>query len=157
MQLSNPHDRQKVIIQITQNLTSTLRNVNFDLPTIYLPVEGREHSKVPNAIHELCSELEKTINQNVQRALTTLEQDCTAITARINHVLQEEQHKQRDNATRRNRAVFCAVLGFVLCPLLAGLALVHALLNRTLFDDPLHISAFFEQLGKCTPFSERQC
>lgn len=44
---------------------------------------GRESSKVPNAITELCSELEKTINQNVQRALTTLEQDCTTLTASV--------------------------------------------------------------------------
>lgn len=44
---------------------------------------GRESSKVPNAITELCAELEKTINQNVQRALTTLEQDCTTLTATV--------------------------------------------------------------------------
>jgi outer membrane murein-binding lipoprotein Lpp len=113
---------------------------------------------VPNAITELCSELEKTINQNVQRALTTLEQDCTTLTASVaqlsigHRALREEEQKKRNNATRRNRAVCCAVLGFVCWPIIAVLALLHALVNRALVDDPLHLSAFIDQLGTSDSF-----
>jgi hypothetical protein len=38
---------------------------------------------VPNAVTELCHEFDKTINQNVQTALTALELDCTRVTTRI--------------------------------------------------------------------------
>lgn len=93
----------------------------------------------------------------MQRALTTLEQDCTAITARVSEVLGTEERIKQTNATRRNRAACCAVLGFVCWPLIACLALLHALANRALVDDPLHLSAFMNQLGTCPPFSELQC
>jgi hypothetical protein len=68
-----------------------------------------------------------------------------ALTAR--RVLAAEVQIQRTNTARRNRAACCAVLGFVLWPLIALLTLAQALVNRALVDDPLHLSAAIDQLG----------
>jgi len=71
-------DRQKVLIQITQNLSQHIRNKTFTLPTIYLPrsAENAVKSPVQNKIDELCEEMDKTIQLTVQTTLNNLEHDC---------------------------------------------------------------------------------
>jgi hypothetical protein len=79
-EVENEQDRQKVLIQITQNLSSRIKNQNFDLPTIYIP-RGKipvlasslahylalDDKRVPNAIGDVCTDIEKTINLNGMR------------------------------------------------------------------------------------------
>ena len=49
------HDRQRVLIQITQNLATRIRNSHaFNLPTFYLPREDGSDPGIPNAIEEVC-------------------------------------------------------------------------------------------------------
>lgn len=54
------HDRQRVLIQITQNLATKIRNSHaFNLPTFYLPRDDDLPSTIPNAIEEVCREISK--------------------------------------------------------------------------------------------------
>lgn len=47
------HDRQRVLIQITQNLATRIRNSHaFNLPTFYLPRDESADCTIPNAIGE---------------------------------------------------------------------------------------------------------
>jgi hypothetical protein len=73
----------QVVVQITQNLAVVVRNKSFNLQTIYLPREGTESCTVPNSINDICTEIEKTINLNLQRMLNQLESDVVAIDKRI--------------------------------------------------------------------------
>ncbi len=55
-------DRQRVLIQITQNLATRIRNSHaFNLPTFYLPHadDGGLPCTIPNAIEDVCSEVDK--------------------------------------------------------------------------------------------------
>lgn len=55
-------DRQRVLIQITQNLATRIRNSHaFNLPTFYLPHEddGGLPCNIPNAIEDVCAEIDK--------------------------------------------------------------------------------------------------
>eukprot|EP00878_Enallax_costatus_P020822 GHUV01022023.1.p1 GENE.GHUV01022023.1~~GHUV01022023.1.p1 ORF type:complete len:290 (+),score=59.12 GHUV01022023.1:990-1859(+) len=55
-------DRQRVLIQITQNLATRIRNSHaFNLPTFYLPHEddGGLPCNIPNAIDDVCNEIDK--------------------------------------------------------------------------------------------------
>lgn len=86
--MPNETDRQKVLIQITQNLSQHLGNRTFDLPTIYIPVEAapllsapavaaaKEKVVVPNHIDKLCEVLDETVHKTVQSVLSSLQHDC---------------------------------------------------------------------------------
>lgn len=74
---------QKVIVQVTQNLTSVLNTVNFELPTIFIPTGNEEHRYIPNSIMSVCKELEDTINQSVQNAIVALGADSERILNKI--------------------------------------------------------------------------
>lgn len=53
-------DRQRVLIQITQNLATRIRNSHaFNLPTFYLPREDDVPCTIPNAIEDVCKEIDK--------------------------------------------------------------------------------------------------
>jgi len=107
-------DRSKVLIQITQNLTSTLKSgTNFDLPTIYLPREGKDQ-KGPNAINEVCHEIEKTINQSVQTALNNLEIHCKEISSKIDSIIAEEEKKKKANARARIKTIIYTMLALMI-------------------------------------------
>lgn len=55
-------DRQRVLIQITQNLATRIRNSHaFNLPTFYLPREDGPGCSIPNAIEDVCKEIDKVI------------------------------------------------------------------------------------------------
>lgn len=54
------HDRQRVLIQITQNLATRIRNSHaFNLPTFFLPNDSNMDSGIPNAIEEVCMAVDK--------------------------------------------------------------------------------------------------
>lgn len=75
-------DRQRVLMQITQNLCKRagLNQYGFDLETIYIPSQEKESTCV-NQIEEVCKEFEKNINLMVQNTLNRLDQDCHVIAA----------------------------------------------------------------------------
>eukprot|EP00698_Gefionella_okellyi_P005545 TRINITY_DN15053_c0_g1_i1.p1 TRINITY_DN15053_c0_g1~~TRINITY_DN15053_c0_g1_i1.p1 ORF type:complete len:449 (-),score=67.49 TRINITY_DN15053_c0_g1_i1:40-1344(-) len=125
-------DRQKVLIQITQNLTQYLRNKTFTLPTIYLPNQPGPASEVLNKINEVVDDMDKTIQLAVQGTLTNLEKDC-------NQSLQVLQSKiEVDSATRsRNtRGFFRLVFGGLALTfgiVLILLSLLHPLVHTHKF------------------------
>ena len=81
--MNEEHDRQRVLIQITQNLSSRIKNSHaFKLPTIYLPRDDLS-VPIPNALEEVCEDIDKAIRLTVQKNLTTMKDDCARIVARI--------------------------------------------------------------------------
>lgn len=61
-EVTDERDRQRVLIQITQNLATRIRNSHaFNLPTFYLPHEddGGLPCSIPNAIDDVCEEIDK--------------------------------------------------------------------------------------------------
>lgn len=61
-EVTDERDRQRVLIQITQNLATRIRNSHaFNLPTFYLPHEddGGLPCSIPNAIEDVCEEIDK--------------------------------------------------------------------------------------------------
>ena len=85
-QVEAEDDRQRVLIQITQNVTARMKSTHaFKLPTFYLPTAASSPSppSIPNAINDVCEEIEKAIQLSVQKNLSALKADCTAIQRRI--------------------------------------------------------------------------
>jgi len=104
-------DLQKVLVQITQNLASIVRNKSFDIQTVYLPSEDKKCS-VPNGIYDLCKTIEKTINLTVQRSLDDLEKDCGRMVATIDRTVAENERKAAANSAARNKGLLFAALSF---------------------------------------------
>ncbi|EPZ31693.1 hypothetical protein O9G_000172 [Rozella allomycis CSF55] len=76
-------DRQRVLIQITQNLTARLKNKQFELPPIFIPTLTDKESSVKNHIDGVCNDIEKVINLNVQNTLNSFENDTVNLLAKI--------------------------------------------------------------------------
>uniref|UniRef100_A0A7S0UNL7 Dynamin N-terminal domain-containing protein n=1 Tax=Polytomella parva TaxID=51329 RepID=A0A7S0UNL7_9CHLO len=96
------HDRQRVLIQITQNLATRIRNSHaFNLPTFYLPRE--DECSIPNAIEDVCKEIDKSINMTVQKNLKNLNSDCQRIEKRVEQVIQQDKDTKLENRRRRIR------------------------------------------------------
>ena len=68
--MPNERDRQKVVVQITQNLSSRVRNAHaFELPSLYIPSfaeEGSKASRIDNSLELTCEQMQQTISQNAQ-------------------------------------------------------------------------------------------
>lgn len=86
-------DRQKVLMQITQELCKRpgLNRAGFEMPTIFVPSLTERPPRCENQIEELCKEVEKTINQSVQSTLNTLEKDCDCIVNEIDRRLEQDR------------------------------------------------------------------
>ena len=85
-QVEAEDDRQRVLIQITQNVTARMKSTHaFKLPTFYIPAAAasRDPPPIPNAINDVCEEIEKAIQLSAQKSLSALKADCTAIKRRI--------------------------------------------------------------------------
>eukprot|EP01113_Clastostelium_recurvatum_P031809 TRINITY_DN4013_c0_g1_i2.p1 TRINITY_DN4013_c0_g1~~TRINITY_DN4013_c0_g1_i2.p1 ORF type:complete len:549 (+),score=176.12 TRINITY_DN4013_c0_g1_i2:317-1963(+) len=121
-------DRQKVLIQITQNLSSKIRNQKFDLPTIYLPRADRK-SHVPNAINEILHDIEKTINLNVQRGLNQLEIDSKKIVDEINARLDQDAANRRHNSSAARKGLMYSALA-CLMPIILVMYIMCGVMDR---------------------------
>ena len=81
--MPNERDRQKVVVQITQNLSSRVRNAHaFELPSLYIPsfaAEGSKASRIDNNLEQTCEQIETSISQNVQNNLNKYEEDCSTM------------------------------------------------------------------------------
>ena len=111
-QVEKEHDRQRVLIQITQNLSSRIKNSHaFKLPTIYLPRDDLT-VPIPNAIEEVCEDIDRAIRLTVQKNLTTMKEDCTRIEERINEVIETNDAHKKENMKRSLRGVTLMIVGW---------------------------------------------
>lgn len=96
------HDRQRVLIQITQNLATRIRNSHaFNLPTFYLPRDSDDTPcNIPNAIQDVCKEVDKAINMTVQKNLGVLKADCGKILVAADQKLLLDRQNRRKNWSR---------------------------------------------------------
>jgi len=97
----NERDRQKVVVQITQNLSSRVRNAHaFELPSLYIPSfaeDGSKASRIDNNLEQTCEQIETSISQNVQNNLNKYEEDCSTMVARIDALLATDIVGRRHN------------------------------------------------------------
>lgn len=121
-------DRQKVVVQITQNLSSRIRNKHaFELPSLYIPDKAAPgFNKIDNALDQTCEEMEQTVNASVQNNLDKLEADCKLIAAAIDTMLVADLAKRKKNSKRFAYGGLCFLLSF-LPPLIAALYLLNDL------------------------------
>lgn len=112
-QVEKEHDRQRVLIQITQNLSSRIKNSHaFKLPTVYLPRDDLT-VPIPNAIEEVCEDIDRAIRLTVQKNLTSMKEDCTRIGARIEEVIKTNDAHKVDNMKRSMRGITLMIIGWV--------------------------------------------
>jgi hypothetical protein len=129
-QVEKEHDRQRVLIQITQNLAGRIKNSHaFKLPTIYLP---REHGypelkiPIPNALEEVCEDIDKAIRLTVQKNLTALKDDCARILVRIDEARALDELRRKENTARALKGWGFTVLGWILWTVLSYVALCES-------------------------------
>ncbi|KAL1528708.1 hypothetical protein AB1Y20_010042 [Prymnesium parvum] len=136
-------DRQKVVVQITQNLSSRIRNAHaFELPSIYIP-DKTPNCTINNAVEKTCEEMESTILQSVQNNLNNLERDCRRVASTIDAVLADDKEKRKFNRTAccYGNLIFLSALQL---PVLA-IAILTAYSR----------AEWFEQLGTAAPSAFR--
>lgn len=113
-QVEKEHDRQRVLIQITQNLSGRINNSHaFKLPTIYLPNEQSSTANIPNALSEVCEDIDKAIRLTVQKNLTAMKDDCARIDRKVVEVLEEDKLKRAENVKRSMRGAALLALSWV--------------------------------------------
>ena len=113
-QVEKEHDRQRVLIQITQNLSGRINNSHaFKLPTIYLPNEQNSTANIPNALSEVCEDIDKAIRLTVQKNLTAMKDDCARIDRKVVEVLEEDKLKRAENVKRSMRGATLLALSWV--------------------------------------------
>jgi len=129
--VDNIQDLQKILVQLTQNLSMVVRDKGFELRTMYIT---DDHSKgIHNSLDEACKEIEKCINLSIQRALNQLEIDCSKISDRVDQLLKEEEKAKLANRNARYQAFRFASIAFLL-PVLVALSAMHPLLNMYFSD-----------------------
>ena len=108
-------DRQKVMMQIVQELCKRpgLNKCGFDMPTIYVPIDGKE-SRCVNQIQEVCSDIEKTINYTIQNTLNTLEKDCEQLSQLIAAKIDSDSNRRAANFRASLRGITLGVFGIFL-------------------------------------------
>ena len=118
-------DRQKVLIQVTQGLSQRLSNMQFDLPTIYVPQDGAE-STVDNTIDDLCKDIQRAVNQKVQHNLSQFKSDCEMLAVKCDETLAADRKQKSDNRSRTAKGLlFFGIAGifpFIILLLLIGMA-----------------------------------
>ncbi|KXZ44017.1 hypothetical protein GPECTOR_75g741 [Gonium pectorale] len=133
------HDRQRVLIQITQNLATKIRNSHaFNLPTFYLPRDDSADCTIPNAIEDVCKEIDKSINMTVQKNLRQLKGDCERIVERVAEVLSADKATRANNVQRTMQGILLSLLtlgGFLLMLLILGVRFMDTLCGDALLGD----------------------
>ena len=125
-QVEKEHDRQRVLIQITQNLAGRIKNSHaFKLPTIYLPRDDLA-VPIPNALEEVCDDIDKAIRLTVQKNLTTMRDDCDAIVAEIANARELNGRRRRDNASATAKGWALMVFGWTVLATLFYVAVLEA-------------------------------
>ncbi|XP_067857691.1 uncharacterized protein [Heptranchias perlo] len=96
---------QRVMMQIVQELCKRpgLNKCGFDMPTIYIPDPNRP-TRCVNQIQEVCTTIEKAINQRVQNTLNQLEKDCELIIHSSRCKLEESSFHFSEQASKNRSA-----------------------------------------------------
>lgn len=124
-QVEKEHDRQRVLIQITQNLSSRIKNSHaFKLPTIYLPRDDLA-VPIPNALEEVCEDIDKAIRLTVQKNLTTMKDDCARIVQRIEEAHETNARRKKENAARTLKGWALMAAGWTVLALFAYVAVLE--------------------------------
>ncbi|XP_007903046.1 uncharacterized protein LOC103186048 isoform X1 [Callorhinchus milii] len=129
----NECDRQRVLIQVTQQLCSKpgLNQCGFDMQTIYIP-DLSQLSSCVNQIEETCKTITKSVNQAVQTALEQLESDCELLLQRTNQrLLKDRELVQRSRRGWMRRRLFGCLAYLVPISWLAA-AIVPLLATQTI-------------------------
>jgi hypothetical protein len=114
--VADEHDRQKVLIQITQGLSQRIQNKNFDLIPMFVPIPGvNDSTGVPNRIEEACRLTDRAINATLQSALHSMEVDGETLARDIDEILATTG--AATSANRRTVAASAAAYSLALVPL----------------------------------------
>lgn len=123
-------DRQRVLVQITQNLCRRpgLNNIASEIPAIHIPNmldqnKGKPSAldiptRLTNQIDDVVEYIDDTINQMVQNSLNQFKDDCKTILKKIDEKIDADVQIKASN--KRNRIQFLAFGLLATCvPLLA--------------------------------------
>lgn len=151
-------DRQRVLMQITQELCKRpgLNKCGFDMPTIFVPSLVDKQPRCENQIETVCKEIDRTINQTIQHTLNKLEQDCTDVNKKIDHILEED--RVQGNINLRSSIISFILFILAMC---TGLFLSMSYINVDFLKiketEPfiLPIEAFWKELPKNQEFRTR--
>ena len=64
----------------------------------YLPREDGTDPGIPNAIEDVCMEIDKAINATVQKNLRKLKDDCERVVKGINEAFETDKEKKKANS-----------------------------------------------------------
>eukprot|EP00055_Hartaetosiga_balthica_P017508 m.118011 g.118011 ORF g.118011 m.118011 type:complete len:502 (-) comp9336_c0_seq1:451-1956(-) len=97
-----PKDRQKVILQIVQNMCrrSAFNQVALELPTIYIPNDDPLQNTCENQIDEICDKVDTTIQSVVQHALNQFKQDSATLVQRLDETLEKETMRRNSRCNK---------------------------------------------------------
>lgn len=148
-------DLNKVIVQITQNLASRVPSTHgFRLPTLWIPlpdgsnVSSAAASSETNSLHELVTEVQKTIQRKVQSNMSLLQDQSKQVIDGISRLLAKESEKRaRVSALRVVR--YAVLLPLLLAVLLFTAVDVLRMVTGTLmenFDLPVNPLTFVKPL-----------
>ena len=109
------NDRQKVMMQIVQELCKRpgLNKCGFDMPTIYVPIDGKQ-TRCVNQIQEVCNDIEKTIHYTIQNSLNTLERDCEQLVQLISAKVEDDSSRRNANFRASLRGAALGIFGVFL-------------------------------------------
>jgi len=151
-QVESELDRQRVLIQITQNLGAHMKNQHaFKLPTIFLPRADGEDPPIPNAIQDVCQDIDQAIRLTVQKNLTTLKTDCERILTRIDQRVVEDIAARAKNNSRSWQGVMFTLFSLMIFLMLAVL-LLGQVNDHTLAQ--MLVQKLAEVVAWLTPLSE---
>ncbi|GLI64132.1 hypothetical protein VaNZ11_007313 [Volvox africanus] len=149
------YDRQRVLIQITQNLATKIRNSHaFNLPTFYLPRDEDVPCTIPNAIEDVCKEIDKAINMTVQKNLRQLKGDCERIEKRIDEVRAQDKARRANNVQRTMQGLLLSLFTLVAAGVMVLLLVaryVDTLCSEVLLGDVCRGSKLTNFLHKAQP------
>mmetsp|Transcript_42077 Transcript_42077/g.51026 ORF Transcript_42077/g.51026 Transcript_42077/m.51026 type:complete len:459 (-) Transcript_42077:215-1591(-) len=112
-QVETETDRQRVLIQITQNLHPHIKNSHaFSLPTIYLPNEESSAMGIPNSIEEVCEDIDKAIRMTVQKNLSALKTDCGSILEALDKRMAQDTTDKAANFKKRIYGTLLTLTGW---------------------------------------------
>ncbi|KAJ3224134.1 hypothetical protein HK099_000184 [Clydaea vesicula] len=93
-QVPDETDRQRVLIQIAQNVSQKIpNNFSLNIPTIYLPSPDNENNVVRNHIDETLKEIDRAILLKVQSVLDDFKSDCNLIIEVLEKKLLDDKRK----------------------------------------------------------------
>lgn len=120
-QLMRARDHDRVLVQITQNLATHIRDKNFSLECIYVPSEAPPDIRLDNGIENVCSEISTVVDSRVQSALVALQRDTEQIIAVAESRLSTHEENQRANRLAGFRSL---LVSLALVPLPLALVLI---------------------------------